>query len=637
MDEPGKDRDPETATDPSAPAATAGELQRPLQWHAAIIEGSRDAIFISDADSRFIAVNQAACDLTGYSRAELLRLRIPDLHEDMDLEAYRQYHDRIMAGEAMLSEAMILRKDGRKVPTEFNNQRITIVGMPLMHTSARDLTERYRVAEALRESEEKYRRLFATVPDAIMVFDAVTHQFVDVNESAEQLYGYTRDEFLQLTHASVTAQLEESNRSIRETLAGGSGTIQLRLHRKKDGTVFPVEISAGHFVLGGRTVLCGVVRDVTERNRTEEQLHHSQKMEAVGRLAGGVAHDFNNLLQVILAQLQLIRAHAEDAERVEAITAELQQHVASGAALTRQLLLFSRRETAKPERFELNAELRATLELLRPLVRENIVVSRELSVEELATEMDRGQLAQILMNLLINACDAMPGGGRIVVRSGARGDSLVWFEVQDTGHGIPSEIRERIFEPFFSTKDRSHGTGLGLSVVHGIVTHHGGSIEVASAPGAGSTFRVLLSRLVAGERAAVGGAHGSAHELDRGEGERILVVEDEAGARVGLGEILGSLGYTVTAVASGEEAEGVFAEAQVDLLLTDLMLPGISGADLAERLDVRFPRLKVILMSGYAQDETVRRGVRAGTMRFLQKPFDMVTLAREVRAALDDR
>ena len=212
----------------------------------------------------------------------------------------------------------------------------------------------------------------------------------------------------------------------------------------------------------------------------------------------------------------------------------------------------------------------------------------------------------------------------------------MWLSVEDTGVGIPESIRERIFEPFFTTKGTGKGTGLGLSVVHGIVTRHGGRIEVESVEGRGSTFKVILPKVASGEFAPVSEAPAAVSELPAGHGERVLVVEDEDGAREGLRDILRSLGYEVIAAASGEEAGALPAEAPFDVLLTDLMLPGISGSQLAAGLQERWPRLKVILMSGYTEDEAVRTGVGAGAIRFLQKPFDMTRLAREVRAALDE-
>jgi CheY-like chemotaxis protein/two-component sensor histidine kinase len=358
-------------------------------------------------------------------------------------------------------------------------------------------------------------------------------------------------------------------------------------------------------------------------------------MEAVGQLAGGIAHDFNNLLQALMSQIQLLQSRSEDPQGVVSLSRELEQQVGRGASLTRQLLLFSRRETVKPEKLDLNEAVRDATSMLKRLVRANIALGLEFSPGPLRVEVDRGQLDQVLMNLAVNASDAMPEGGKLTIRTGADAGQTVWLTVEDTGHGIPAVIRDRIFEPFFTTKGVGKGTGLGLSVVHGIVAQHGGRIQVESDVGKGTTFRITLPRAGSGEFPAAAELPTPAQELPEGKGERILVVEDEEIARQGLHDILASLGYRVVAVGSGEEAGGLPGDPGFDLLLTDLMLPGIAGPALAATLKERWSALKVILMSGYTEDEAVRRGVGSGLVRFLQKPFDMKTLAREVRAALD--
>jgi len=273
--------------------------------------------------------------------------------------------------------------------------------------------------------------------------------------------------------------------------------------------------------------------------------------------------------------------------------------------------------------------------MLKRLVRANIAVNLELAPGSLPVDADRGQLDQVLMNLTVNASDAMPGGGTLTIRTGADAGQAVWLAVEDTGHGIPAEVRDRIFEPFFTTKGAGKGTGLGLSVVHGIVAQHGGRIEVESTVGRGTKFKVSVPRAGSGEFAAAEEAQVATSDLPLGRGERILVVEDEEIARQGLRDILASLGYVVVAVGSGEEAGALPSDPQYNLLLTDLMLPGVAGPALAAGLKERWPALKVILMSGYTEDEAVRSGVETPVVRFLQKPFDMRTLAREVRAALD--
>ena len=367
---------------------------------------------------------------------------------------------------------------------------------------------------------------------------------------------------------------------------------------------------------------------------SEEKVRRAQKMEAMGQLAGGVAHDFNDLLQAMLNLTQVLLAHRTDPERVAADVAELEQQVKHGAALTRQLMLFSRRETAQPEALDLNEVVREAGKLLRRLLKASITIEQRLAEGKLPVVADRGQIEQVLFNLAVNAADAMLEGGQLVITTGSD-VSTVWLQLADTGGGIPEGIRQRIFEPFFTTKGEGGGTGLGLAVVHGIVAQHGGSIAFESNEGQGTTFTITLPRGGSGGFAAVKVTE-LAGEAPAGHGERVLIVEDEASARDSLAEILTVLGYEVVAVESGEEAGLLPPEPAFKVLLTDIMLPGIAGADLARGLLERWPELKVILMSGYTEDEAMRKGISAGPVRFLQKPFGMSALARELRSALVD-
>ncbi len=739
------------------------ELRRTLAVQEAIFQGSRDAVFISDAESRFVAVNAAACELTGYSAEELLSMRIPDLHADVDRHAYDTHHDSIMAGGEVLSEAPTLRKDGRKVDTEFNNRRIDVDGKALMHTTARDvserrraeralqesreryqnlarvspvgifrtdengattyvnpawcrlsglsveealgdgwlsavhpddrevlirgwreasgrarasfsdyrlvradgtvvwvmgqaipetnlenqvvgyigtitdITERKRAEEALRESEERYRQLVEMESDALLLIDNEDGRILEANGAAATLYGFTREELLARKNTDLSAQPEETQRVTLGTpvISDLVVTIPLRIHRKKDGTEFPVEVTGRFFVSHGRPVHIAAIRDITERKRAEDALERSraqllqaQKMEAVGRLAGGVAHDFNNILQAMLSLATVLRLKAGSPELAR-IVAEIEALIKRGAGLTQQLLLYSRRQVAEKKRVDLGELAGAVGVLLRRLVPENIRLTVEAVPGHLWVDGDAGQLQQVLMNLVVNAKDAMPSGGTLTVRAD-RVDGDAVLAVIDTGHGMDEETRSHLFEPFFTTKDV--GTGLGLSVVHGIAEQHRGRVEVESSPGQGSVFRVILPAMPPPDAAAQESS-GDA-EPPAGHGERVLIVEDEEGARKGLTELLTIFGYVVTAVASGEEA-GVLPDTPApDLLLTDLMLPGIDGAALAAGLRDRWPHLRIILMSGYTEDEVVRRGVDEGEVRFLQKPFDMATLAHALQAAL---
>ena len=376
-----------------------------------------------------------------------------------------------------------------------------------------------------------------------------------------------------------------------------------------------------------------LAKALAELHRTQSFLVNQEKIRALGQLAGGVAHNFNNILQALLSLATVLRLRVKSPELATTV-AEIDALVKRGANLTRQLLLFSQHEVTKKERIDLGETVSAAVALLRHLIPENVRLALETPPEPLWVDGDRGQIDQIIVNLAVNARDVMPGGGTLTVRTCGRGGEAI-LEVADTGHGIDEDTRAHLFEPFFTTKGKHEGRGLGLSVVHGIVERHGGRIEVESAPGQGARFRIVFP-LVSPQEEVVAEQPVGEGELLPGHGERILLVEDEDTARRSLVEILEMQGYQVTALASGEEARSLPERPAPNLLLTDLMLPGVSGSQLAARLGGRWPDLKVVLMSGYSEDEVARRGVEAGTMRFLQKPFDLTTLAREIRAALGE-
>jgi PAS domain S-box-containing protein len=411
------------------------------------------------------------------------------------------------------------------------------------------------------------------------------------------------------------------------------------VNRRRDGslytermTITPVIGTASSGGTGTIAHFVAIKEDVTALKEMEDQLRRAQRMEAVGRLAGGVAHDFNNLLQAMLGLIQLSRMRGEDLTASGERLQELEELLRRGAQLTQQLLLFSRREEPKPQQFDLNESIRETAKLLRRLLPARVELRLDLAEEPLPVAADPGQIGQVWMNLAINGSDAMPEGGTLIVQSGEDGGD-VWFSVTDTGHGIPDDILDHIFEPFFTTKADQRGTGLGLAVVHGIVTRHGGEVQVTSAPGTGATFRVLLPRREEnGERTPGQGTQ--AEPLPPGKGERILLVEDNPSVRRAFERLLSRLGYAVTSVESAEAAEPLPAAEPFALLLTDMVLPGLSGAALATRLRERWPHLKVVFMSGYTADEALRSKAARGEERFLQKPVDLAMLAREVHAAL---
>jgi PAS domain S-box-containing protein len=504
-------------------------------------------------------------------------------------------------------------------------------------------------------SEERYRALMEQANDAILVFD-LEQRILEANRAALRLLGRPRQEIVGRHYDDfvVPEELEESGRS-RETLARDRNLrVPLRHLSRADGSRVPVEVSVSLVRIGHSSTVLAILHDITERRRLEAQFHQAQKMESVGRLAGGVAHDFNNLLTLILGYgnlvLQSLADRPELSRQVEAIV----QAGESAAALTRQLLAFSRRQVLVPRVIDVNALIRHLEQMLRRLIGEDIELVTDLEPALARTRADSGQIEQVLMNLVVNARDAMPGGGRVTLSTrnhppappgapaaGGAGAAAaadppatathVLLTVADTGSGIDSAVMAHLFEPFFTTKEECKGTGLGLATVYGIVRQSGGHVEVESLPGKGATFSVYLPRT--DEPPAPESATAT---LPRRGSETILVAEDEASIRSLAREILAAQGYEVLEAAGVDQALQV-AESHpgpIHLLLTDVIMPGGSGVDLAETLLVRRPGLRVVYMSGYA-DRAVQTD--APGVAFLQKPFAPVLLARRVRATLDQR
>jgi PAS domain S-box-containing protein len=499
-----------------------------------------------------------------------------------------------------------------------------------------DITDRKRAEEAVRASEERYRELFERNLAAVYR-STLDGRILDCNEAFAELLGCgSRSEALSrsasdyyLTAADRDTLLEElrSSREIRNR--------ELVLGRV-DGQ--PVWVLANMSLVkdsnGKAGIIEGTMIDITRRKRMEEQLLQAQKMEAVGRLAGGVAHDFNNLLQAMLGVTELFRHPSDATEPTAAKLRELEELILRGSQLTRQLLLFSRRDTAQSEELDLNEVVQGTVKLLRRLLRENIELRFEPAIDDLPLVADRGQIEQVVINLAVNACDAMPSGGRLTLSTGLAVGSA-WLEVSDTGEGIPDEIRGQMFEPFFTTKERGKGTGLGLSVVQGIVTRLDGTIDLDSTMGEGTTVRVTFP--ITPQTGHITRPVGEFDEINGGDGERVLVVEDDFAVRNSLEEILGSLGYRVTTVSSRAEAHTACAEGEFDLLLSDYVLPDGSGTEIADELRQRWPELRVVVMSGYAQDEDVSERSSSGNLVFLQKPFNARALGDTIRTALVGR
>ena len=496
-----------------------------------------------------------------------------------------------------------------------------------------------------RADEARHRALFEYAPDGIVIADPKSY-YLDANSSMCRMLGYTRDELVGL-HASDIVVKEEIPQigqalSVIKTKSDYHREWQFR---RKDGSVFSADVMATTMPDGN---LLGIIRDITERKKMEEQLRLSQRMEAIGRLAGGVAHDFNNLLAVILGcadvMLDELAPDHPALKRVEMI----RKAGASAADLTRQLLAFSRQQLLQPQVLDLKQVVERAQVLLTRLIGDNIELRVSLEPSLWNVKADPGQIEQVLLNLAVNAKDAMPQGGRLTIQ--ARNVELdasyvekhqqvivnpgpyVMLVVEDTGSGMDHETQSRIFDPFFTTKELGKGTGLGLATVYGIVKQSGGYIWVYSELGHGTVFKIYLPRV---ENAAQPVKNDELEETFGGS-ETILLAEDSASLREMAREYLESVGYTVLEAATGKDAldQAKSFAGTIQLLLTDVVMPGMSGPELAHQIGCLRPGIKIIFTSGYTDDAIIRQGVLDPAIAFIQKPYRPKALARKIREVL---
>lgn len=510
-----------------------------------------------------------------------------------------------------------------------------------------ELAERQRAESRLREANRTLEATLRASPVAIFGYD-LDGKITIWNKTCEEMFGWTADEVLnQYIPCAPEERRDETRLHLQRTLNGETFTQQELQRQRKDGTLLDVSASFAPLrddqgrIKGG----LGVYVDHTQRKRLEAQLLQAQKMESVGRLAGGLAHDFNNLLSVILGYGELlareIPANYPWHERVDEILDAGQR----AAALTAQLLAFSRRQILQPQTVNLNKLLEDTHKMLTRVIRENIVLKLELENAVHNIKADSGQIVQVILNLAVNARDAMPAGGTLtlaasdVVFTNAYNEQgtvvpaghYVVLTVQDTGVGMSAETRARIFEPFFTTKPPEMGTGLGLATVHGIVNQSGGYISVTSAPGAGTTFKIYFPQLRVEELAAERATQPPSEKLERGT-ETLLLVEDAMALRTMICENLQNLGYTVLTAANGVEALEVARVhlKTIDLLITDVVMPLLGGVELYKQISELRPELPVLFMSGYA-DESLAQEQNGRHVVLIQKPFRMHELASTLR------
>jgi PAS domain S-box-containing protein len=565
-----------------------------------------------------------------------------------DIAEGAAYHleQAFATGEMQVYECPVQRGGAKRV----YEARLVPTGQDEAVVVIRDITAYKSAEEALRQANEALQAVIQACPLAIYGLD-LTGCVTRWNPAAEAIFGWAEQEVLGKRLPFVPERELEGFYARLERARLGTMLSGFEARRiRKDGS--PVDIgfwSAPVRDAGGATVgFMNVAANVTERKMLEEQLRQSQKMEAVGRLAGGVAHDFNNLLTVITGYGHMLLEDVEAQSPLLGSIEEILKAADRAAALTNQLLAFSRRQLAQPKILDLNAIVLDMDNMLRRVIGEDVELSAALAEDIGNVRADPGQVQQIIMNLVVNSRDAMPHGGKITIETanvdldeetGLRINlpapaKYVMLGVTDTGYGMDAETRLRIFEPFFTTKEQGKGTGLGLSTVFGIVKQSGGEVEVISEPGQGAQFRVYLPRVSAtGEPLEV---RRETPQDVRGS-ETILLVEDEAVVRKLVKEILAEQGYTILEAEGPQQALAVQEayRGDIQLLLTDLVMPDMNGRELAERLTALRPGIKVLFMSGYTGDTMVRETLNRPGLAFLQKPFTPGALARKVRKAIE--
>jgi two-component system cell cycle sensor histidine kinase/response regulator CckA len=516
----------------------------------------------------------------------------------------------------------------------------------LITTVAAELTDRARAEDALRASEESYRLLFDRHPGPMWLFDVETLRFLAVNDAAVDLYGYSADEFLSMTINDIRP--EEDLPKLQEKLDSlGSRPFDAGVwrHRTKDGAPLDVAIHTSTVDFGARRARVVLALDVTSQRLLEEQLRQAQKMEAIGSLAGGIAHDFNNIVTVIRGYARVLMPSLVDDSSKESL-ALIDRAAEQAGELTGQLLAFSRQQILRAEVTDLNQVVQETLTLLDRMLRESIVIERSLDPALAAVLVDRSQITQVILNLAVNARDAMPDGGTLSVQttnveldeayatahSDVSPGHYVLLQVTDSGPGMDEQTRSRIFDPFFTTKET--GTGLGLATVFGIVKQSDGHIWLYSEPGMGTTFKIYFPATNATVSAAV-----VVPEVTSLEGtETILVVEDNDLLRPLVADVLASYGYTVLTAGDGRAAVELAADERtptIDLLLTDVVMPQMNGSEVAETLTAKQPGLRVLFSSGYPSNTVVRHGIAEARTAFIQKPYlgdELVLKIRELFA-----
>jgi two-component system cell cycle sensor histidine kinase/response regulator CckA len=620
-----------------------------------LMDRSNDGIEVIDpASGRFLDVNERTCLRLGYAREELLSMTVPEVDPKvLDRDPWPKVVEEIRQAGFKFFETKHRRKDGTTFPVEVNVRYVKLDREYLI-AAVRDITDRRQAERALHHSEEKFRQLAENIDEVFWMTDPAKNEMLYVSPAYERIWGWSCESLYRTPQTWADAIHPDDRARVMDAAAHkqveGTYDEEYRIVRMDKSVrwirdrAFPVRDSSGHVE---RVV--GVATDITDRRKLEEEFRQSQKMEAIGQLASGVAHDFNNILAVILMQTNILSAGGSLNPDQKESTESISKAALHAANLTRQLLLFGRRQVMQVRNVNLNDSVGEIGKLLGRILGEDIHLQAKFTSRLPLIRADASMIDQVLMNLAVNSRDAMPKGGELVIETciaefdelsvaqvpRARPGTFVCLAVSDTGTGIAAEVLPKIFDPFFTTKDVGKGTGLSLATVFGIVHQHQGWINVYTEEGRGTTFRVYFPcQAQPGERSP---AQPAAKEL-RGGNETILLVEDDSSLRPLIQNALIRLGYHVLAAASGIEACKVWDKHrdEIHLLLTDLVMPGgTNGRELALKLLEQKPGLKVVYSSGYSAEIMGKDFPMEEGVNFLSKPFEVSKLANALRQSLD--
>lgn len=623
-------------------------LRESEERYRSLVENSLSAIIVYRQEEILFA-NKPFSEIFGYSREEISHMVVDDILAPESVKMVADLRRRRLAGE--IEQASVYESKGRRKNGEIFEMEISVCVVPYQGEKCcmaflSDISNRKKSEDALRESETRFRNLFELSPQAVALAEVETGKIIDVNDRFCALYKYSKDEVIGKTTTELGLYSKADREKFLKMLEPTGEVHGLEMDfRIGDGSIINTLMFSKKIQISGDPMLLTILFDMTERKQLETQLQHAQRMEAIGTLAGGIAHEFNNLLMAIQGNASIILSNIDESDpRVERLH-NIESLVKSGARLTGQLLGYARKGKYEPRPINVNRIVEETADTFGS-ARKEIMIYRNFAKDVLPIEADQGQIVQVLLNLFINAADAMPDGGKLIIETmnishsrirykpyHAKPGTYVLMKISDTGQGMAPETMERVFEPFFTTKKMGRGTGLGLASVYGIVKAHGGYIDVESKMGVGTTFSVYLP---ATEKKLVQEVYVS--EPSAAGSETILLVDDDAMILDIGAMMLQRLGYTVLSASSGKQALRIYEadKENIHMVILDMIMPDMTGSETYDALKKAEPGVKVLLSSGYSIDGQAQKIMDRGCDGFIQKPFALDELSLNIRKILDE-